>query len=690
MHRSKLFQSRDIQRLDSTHERAKKYSAKKADFSKSSLALVFLLSFAFISCNSGPTVIGLGDGGSGGNNNGGGGQGPVPELELLPLPQTTEGNDLIVTLELQGQYQAPNGSVTVSILPHGVNSVELSQSRPDFLSSTQRVLINPQTIVNTQGQDQVIVRFPTQDDSHYDGTEEFRVTLSNPSNAILGGTIEQNGILLDNEALPQISITNHSVVSSVDEGRTATFSIEQTIESEFSTTVLISPDFSQGSAQSADINLVRSQLTIPSFSRAGSSVGEIRHLEDGVFEGDENYYIEISTTSQRARINFNANRKEMEITENQGSLPVVYLSKTAGTMREGGNSDQFNIVTDQVSTSDITVDLELVQGPGTSNDFVTQPPMSGSPASVEITIPAGSSQTTVDITAVTDTVYERSENITLQINHPSANATINRNLDSIVYTITDTAPSVSFSATNVSVREGNQISFKIQTVGNVTSRFPMTGTLVPAASAHQSPKADWNLDYRLNSTQFTIPVGQTESLETFILSANADGSLESTEYYTLLFENLQGATAASSGSGGNARHDGEIIDVTINIQACDFDPSSLTISGSASAITSVGCSLSEVNASTNPIAISISQIAGPSISHPSLIQVAQGGRNGTASFSFPASNPDTSSSTHVFEFTFTLATGQNVSQSIAVTWDNGTIGGTDPTGTKNSGSISVE
>ncbi|SUI69522.1 retention module-containing protein [Shewanella algae] len=290
------------------------------------------------------------------------------------------------------------------------------------------------------GSTSVPLDISTLDDGIYEGAEDFTVTIDSVSGAdatISPTESSADTTILDAQDAPVVGIVAEQ--SSVTEGETAAFtvSINQVADED----VVVNFTYSGVAEDGSDFTGVAS-VTIPAGST--SVPLDISTLDDGIYEGAEDFTVTISSVSG-ADASIGANNSADTTILDAQDAPVVGIVAEQSSVTEGETA-AFTVSIDQVADEDVVVNFTYSGVAEDGSDFT---------GVASVTIPAGSTSVPLDISTINDGIYEGAEDFTVTINSVSgADATISPTESSADTTILDAQnpPSIG-NITNVAVSE---------------------------------------------------------------------------------------------------------------------------------------------------------------------------------------------------------------------------------------------
>ena len=363
-------------------------------------------------------------------------------------------------------------------------------------------------------------------DGTAEGNETVILTLSSPSNATVGSDDVHTFTILDPIAAPDIEFASAS-----SSGAESVSSKDLTIELDTSSSSNITVDYAvtgTATGSGTDFTLANGTATISAGSTS-TTITIAGIVDDSLDEVNETVVVTLSNPS-------NANPGSTlvhtyTITDND-SAPVVDFNATSSSGEES------------VSSKDLTVDLSAASGQNVTVDYAVTGTATGSGtdftlANGTLTINAGSSSGTINISSIIDdSVDEANETVIVTLSNPS-NATLGSD-DAHTYTITDndSAPVVDFNATSSSGAEsvssaGLTVDLSAVSGQNVTVDYAVTGTATGSGT-----------DFTLANGTLTINAGETSGTITIASIVN-DSLDEANETVIVTLSNPGNATLGS-------------------------------------------------------------------------------------------------------------------------------------------------
>lgn len=327
----------------------------------------------------------------------------------------------------------------------------------------------------------------TIDDNIYQGTQIVNLTVSSVDPSITADPNNLTITLNDNDAAPEITIGNTSSNENNSPLRfSATLNRASIYPTEFDY-VTQNVTALSGSDYYATTN---GHLIIP----AGQISGEIQIdlINDNVSELNETFNVMLSNPIYSSLITATA----VGTIVNDDNVPQVTFAVSSQSINENIGSLQIQISLDSVSAQTISIPY-IMSGTATGADYTL-----GSSSS--ITIPAGQSTATINLSVIDDTLNEANENLIFSLDTPT-NASLGANTThTLTITDNDSTPTVQLSAGSQSLREDADTA-SVNLVLSAVSGQDITVPIILTGTA-----TGFSDDYILaTSTPVVIPAGST-------------------------------------------------------------------------------------------------------------------------------------------------------------------------------------
>ena len=392
------------------------------------------------------------------------------------------------------------------------------------------------------------------------------------------------------ELVPSVSFNNASVIVNESAG-TISMQVDIVNPNANSTTV----DVALGASTATngdDFNYTTpTTVTFPAGSSASQTV-MLTIIDDVVVELSENVVLNLENPTNNATIGA-VSQHAITITDNDVALdPVVTFDLASVTVNEdvGTVTVQVDIANPNANSTTVNVALGASTATNGSDFNYTTP--------TTVTFPAGSSASqTVMLTIIDDVVVELSENVVLNLENTTNNATIGAvSQHAIIITDNDVAsnPVVTFDLATVTVNED---------VGTVTVNIAILSENGNATSVDVvlgASTATNGVDFNYTTpTTVTFPAGSATT-QTVTLTIIDDIDIEGDENIVL---NLQNSTNSAS-IGSNDTQTITIVDNDVADPLISFNTSATTVNESAGTI-SVQVDIANPNANTISVDVSL-------------------------------------------------------------------------------------
>ena len=359
-----------------------------------------------------------------------------------------------------------------------------------------------------------------------DPNETVILTLSSPSNATLGSDNVHTFTIQEPEGDRDISFADAtSSGAESSSSKSITVNISATSGEDVTVNYAVT---GTATGSGTDYTLANGTATIAAGSTS-TTITIAGIVDDSLDEANETVIITLSNPS-------NADPGTIlvhtyTITDNDNA-PVVDFSGTSSSDAESVSSAALTVDLSAVSAKDVTVDYAVTgTATGSGTDYTL--------ANGTLTINAGSSTGTINISSIIDdSIDEANETVIVTLSNPS-NATLGSD-DAHTYTITDNddAPIVDFNATSSSDAEsvssaGLTVDLSAVSGQNVTVDYAVTGTATGSGT-----------DYTLANGTLTINAGETSGTITIASIVN-DSLDEANETVIVTLSNPSNATLGS-------------------------------------------------------------------------------------------------------------------------------------------------
>ena len=379
----------------------------------------------------------------------------------------------------------------------------------DYTASTQTVTI-------PAGSLSVTVPVTSIQDTIYEGNETFTATLSAPTGATLG-TATATGTIIDDEAVPTLTITSASQTEGISLVHTVTLSGTTAVNVTYAyslgggtatgggTDYTTPPTFSNGVTLSGGV------LTVP--AGVTSFTVTIPTFDDALNEANETYNLTIGGTTGVGTIIDN------------DPTPTLSINDVTVAENVAGGLATFTVTLSAASGQTVTVGYNTSNGTATAGSDYTS-------TTGTVTFAPGQTTQTITVPITNDTLYEPNETFYVNLVTPT-NATIADNLGVGTIADNDPVPTVS-SITADSQLEGVALVHTV-TLSNASSTATTLAYSIGGGTATSG--TDYNATptfsngVTLSGGVLTVPAGVASF--TVTVASVQDTIFETNETYNL-------------------------------------------------------------------------------------------------------------------------------------------------------------
>ena len=260
------------------------------------------------------------------------------------------------------------------------------------------------TVTFLAGETSQTFTIPLLADVLHETTEKFNIDLSNPTGGAIIDVERATVTIVDNDDPPTLSINN---VTQAEDAGNATFTVTLSEVSGRATKVTYNVP-SDTATSGDDFTATSGILTIPAGNLTGTIIVPV--INDTADEDNETATVTLSSP-EGATINDGSGTLTITDDDDEPTLSIddVSFNETTG-------NGTLTVTLSAISGKDITVDYATSNGTATAgSDY--------SAGTGTITIPAGSTSTTIDVAVIGDSVDEPNETINVTLDNPT-NASI--------------------------------------------------------------------------------------------------------------------------------------------------------------------------------------------------------------------------------------------------------------------------
>ncbi|PYS23626.1 MAG: hypothetical protein DMF72_08740 [Acidobacteria bacterium] len=273
-----------------------------------------------------------------------------------------------------------------------------------------------------------------------------------------------------------------------------------------------------------------------------SKIFTVPICDDNIDEPDETVSLELFNVSG-ATLGTPADPVFLTITDNDNAPTVSIGDVTQAEGNSGPATFAFTVSLSDPSASDVVVDYSTMDGTANAGgDFAGV-------TNGQLTIPAGSTSGTINITVNGDTAYEANETFTVHINSATNTSSITDADGLGTITNDDSAPA--FSIDDVTHQEGDASTTSFVFTVTKTGATEVNSQVDFTTQDGSATLAD--NDYTLNTgTLYFLPNDTTKTITVLV---NGDTTVEPDEAFNVHLSNESGAAIADANGTGTITND---------------------------------------------------------------------------------------------------------------------------------------
>ena len=368
----------------------------------------------------------------------------------------------------------------------------------------------------------------THDDSVFEGTETFSITLNSVSHGHVITDSSATGTILDNEIAPTVNLTNAALAAEGNSGNV----VDITLSHAAKVDIDVDYAFSDGTAvNGVDYTGVDGTATI---SAGSTFVGvAAATITDGIDEAAyETFTVTISNPTARWSTLGSTDTETITVVDVDGGLSIDDV-----TVSEAAGNASVTVTLQGPTAAPLTVDYATADNTAVAgSDYTGASSTTLSFSAVGNTLTPVTQTITVPIND--DATFEGSETFSIGLSNVSGAAVLTDANAVITITDNDSTPTVDFNATSSSGAESSsstalQVDLSNASASNVTVNYAVTGTATGGGT-----------DYTLADGALTINAGNTTGTVT-IASIVDDAITEGDETVIVTLSAPSGATLGS-------------------------------------------------------------------------------------------------------------------------------------------------
>ncbi len=462
----------------------------------------------------------------------------LPTVSVANASAVTEGDDSDSTTNMTFTVSLSADAKKVVTVPYTLGGTATSGTDYTAHGASPSLTI-------AVGDDEATITVAIKGDVDTESNETVTVTLGTPTNATLAADGRSaSGTIMDNDALPTVSVANASAVTEGDDSD-STKDMTFTVSLSAAAKKVVTVPYTLGGSATSGTDYV-AHGTNPSLTIAvGDDEATITVAIKGDVDTESNETVTVTLGNPtNATIETGKGSASGTINDDDEPPDPTVAVANASAVTEGDDSDSTKDMTFAVSlsaeaTKVVTVPYTLGGTATSGTDYVAHG------ASPSLTIGIGDDDATITVAIKGDVDTESNETVTVTLGNPT-NATIETGKGSATGTITDNDALPTVSVANASaVTEGDDSD----------STTNMTFTVSLSADAKKVVTVPYTLggtatsgtDYTAHgaSPSLTIAVGDDEATITVAIKGDVD--TESNETVTVTLGTPTNATLAADG-----------------------------------------------------------------------------------------------------------------------------------------------
>lgn len=398
------------------------------------------------------------------------------------------------------------------------------------------------TLSFAAGETTKTVTVPVQGDTRDEADETFELGLSDPSNATVT-TNSATGTITDDDPLPALSIADASQAEGDSGTRNLQFSVQLSAASGRDITVAYAT--SDGTATTADSDYNAASGTLTFAAGETQKTIDVAIVGDTRNEADETFEVTLSNPAQ-ATLDQATATGTIQNDEGLPTLSVADVSVAEG--HSGTTAMTFTVELSAVSGQTVTADYATVEGTATDGDFVA--------ATGQITIPAGQSTASIEISVQGDRLDEADETFDLVLSNPG-NAALEDGRATGTIVDDDATPSLAIAAATVT--EGNSGQQTLTLAVTLSAASGRTVTVRYTTRDGSATTADG--DYQARSGQLSFAPSETS--QSIQVAVNGDTRHEPDEQFSVRLSEATNATIQTATANGTITNDDAVPELRV-------------------------------------------------------------------------------------------------------------------------------
>ncbi|MFA6429775.1 MAG: Calx-beta domain-containing protein [Patescibacteria group bacterium] len=311
--------------------------------------------------------------------------------------ETSSGSEGTASVSLQVDISSAHFEDVV--IPYSFTGGTATGNGTDYTTSS------PATVTIIAGQTSTSVRMTVVNDTLDEADETAIATITTPTSGanttLNAASSTHTYTITDNDATPSVTLSTGAATVTEAAGSTT---ITATLSAASSFSVTVNLAFSgTATGNGTDYTTTTATIVIPAGETASSTT--FTAVQDAMDEADETIVVDVSGVTNGTE---NGTQQQTITITDDDAAPSVTLSTGAATVTEALGSTTITATLSAVSSLSVTVNLAY-SGTATGNgtDYTT--------TTVTIVIPAGATTGSTNVLATSDTIYEGSETIIVDV-----------------------------------------------------------------------------------------------------------------------------------------------------------------------------------------------------------------------------------------------------------------------------------
>ncbi|MCB0190736.1 MAG: right-handed parallel beta-helix repeat-containing protein [Anaerolineae bacterium] len=426
-----------------------------------------------------------------------------------PATLTITDNDSEPTVDFDAASYTVNETDGTAVLTVTLSAETGITATVNYVTS-DNTAVNPDDYTTTNGTlsfspgiTQAFINIPIVDDNDFEESESLTVTLSTPSNAVLGSNTPVALTIISEDSEPTVGFASTDYVVDEDAGP-AVIAVTLSGASFVTTTVTVTS--SNGTADSpADYDAVNQSLE---FAPGTTSITfPVTINDDLLLEGDETVNLALSGPISATLAT--TDTATLTIIDDEEALMIGFTASDY-IVDEGVGVANITVTLNSAAAVTVTADVN-------STDWTAVSPEDFFAVVDVVEIAPGLTTTTFPVTIVDNSIIESTESLTLALSNP-VSATLAATDTATLTIIDDDTPVVDFSAPTYQVDEDAgsatiTVTLSITSEQQVTVDYATSDGTASDASDYGSSGGTLTFTTGITQLSFTVPITDDSDLE---------------------------------------------------------------------------------------------------------------------------------------------------------------------------------